>query len=257
MLTARVLRLLLERASPESILCLTFTKAAAAEMAERVGGRLAYWVGLDDEASSAELLALGVTPDEAMRDRARRLFATVLDCPGGLRIQTIHSFCQTLLAAFPAEAGISPGFRAIEGREEEALVERTLATLAEQSAAGDGAFLADLEVLAGTARRRRRPQLPPPLRRLGRRDGALRRVGRCGPKLRALMDLPEEGVEELVAERCHEDAFNCDALHALADAYRRWGTKTAETIVPEIEGWLALPPPSAAAISVALPMPPC
>ena len=129
-LTARVLRLLLEDASPESILCLTFTKAAAAEMAERVGGRLAYWVGLDDAALSEELQALGVVSDSAMRIRARRLFATVLDCPGGLRIQTIHSFCQALLAAFPAEAGITPGFRPIEGREEEALVERTRRAMA-------------------------------------------------------------------------------------------------------------------------------
>ncbi|WP_338504478.1 double-strand break repair helicase AddA [Sphingomonas kaistensis] len=241
-LTARVLRLLLEDASPESILCLTFTKAAAAEMAERVGGRLAYWVGLDDEALGAELEALGVTPDEAMQDRARRLFATVLDCPGGLRIQTIHSFCQTLLSAFPAEAGITPGFRPIEGREEEALVERTLASLAEQSAAGDGAFLADLEVLAG---RLGEGDVRNYLRRCaGAVEGMARfdRLEAVEPALRELMGLPEEGVEELVAARCHDDAFDCDALHALADAYRQWGTKTAATILPEIEGWLALPP---------------
>lgn len=240
-LTARVLRLLLENASPESILCLTFTKAAAAEMAERVGGRLAYWIGLDDAALGAELQALGVTPSEAMRARARQLFATVLDCPGGLRIQTIHSFCQTLLAAFPAEAGITPGFRPIEGREEEALVERTLATLAEQSDAGDRAFLADLEILAS---RLGEGDVRSYLRRCaGSVEGMARfeRLEEIEGVLRRMMDLPENSVEELVAARCHDDEFDCSALQALADAYRRWGTKTAEAIIPEIDGWLALP----------------
>nr|WP_314444717.1 double-strand break repair helicase AddA [uncultured Sphingomonas sp.] len=239
-LTARVLRLLLENASPESILCLTFTKAAAAEMAERIGGRLAFWVGLDDAALDRELGALGVASDPALRSRARRLFATVLDCPGGLRIQTIHSFCQTLLAAFPAEAGISPGFRAIEGREEEALVERTLAALAERSAGGDGAFLADLEVLAS---RLGEADVRKYLRRCaGSVEGMARfdRLEDVEPQLRDMMGLPGNGVEELVAARCHDDEFDCDTLQGLADAYRRWGTKTAEAVIPEIEGWLAL-----------------
>ncbi|NJC06377.1 ATP-dependent helicase/nuclease subunit A [Sphingomonas kaistensis] len=240
-LTARVLRLLLENASPESILCLTFTKAAAAEMAERVGGRLAYWIGLDDAGLGAELVALGVTPTGAMLARARQLFATVLDCPGGLRIQTIHSFCQTLLAAFPSEAGITPGFRPIEGREEEALVERTLAALAERSDAGDRAFLADLEILAS---RLGEADVRTYLRRCaGSVEGMARfdRLDAIEAELRDMMGLPEDGVEEVVAARCHDDEFDCSALQALADAYRRWGTKTAEAIIPEIDGWLALP----------------
>ena len=115
-LTARVLRLLLRGARPESILCLTFTKAAAAEMANRIGGRLAAWVRLKDSDLAGDLLALGESNDPGTRDRARQLFARVLDCPGGLKIQTIHAFAQSLLAAFPAEAGITPGFQPIEGR---------------------------------------------------------------------------------------------------------------------------------------------
>ncbi len=240
-LTARVLRLLLENAPPESILCLTFTKAAAAEMAERVGSRLAYWVGLDDEALGGELQALGVLPVPGMRERARRLFATVLDAPGGLRIQTIHSFCQTLLAAFPTEAGISPGFRAIEGREEEALVERTLASLAEQSAAGDGAFLADLEVLAS---RLGEGDVRKYLRRCaGSVEGMARfeRLEDVEGNLRRLMGLPDDGVEELVAARCHDDDFDCAALQTLADTYRTWGAKSGGPIITEIETWLGLP----------------
>src|SRR5438045_6432467 len=90
-LTARVLRLLLKGARPESILCLTFTKAAAAEMANRIGARLAAWVRLKDSDLAADLLALGESDDPPTRERARQLFAKVLDCPGGLKIQTIHA----------------------------------------------------------------------------------------------------------------------------------------------------------------------
>ena len=128
-LTARVLRLLLQGARPESILCLTFTKAAAAEMANRIGARLAAWVRLKEPDLKKDLFALGEPNDPRTCDRARRLFAKVLDCPGGLKIQTIHSFAQSLLAAFPEEAGIAPGFRPIEGRAEQELVRLTLAGL--------------------------------------------------------------------------------------------------------------------------------
>ena len=126
-LTARVLRLLLKGARAESILCLTFTKAAAAEMANRIGTRLAAWVRLKDSELFSELEALGEDSSPPARENARRLFAKVLDCPGGLKIQTIHSFAQGLLAAFPAEVGIAPGIQPIEGRAEQELVRRTLA----------------------------------------------------------------------------------------------------------------------------------
>lgn len=224
-LTARVLRLLLENASPESILCLTFTKAAAAEMAERVGGRLAYWVGLDDAALGAELEALGVSPDDAMRARARQLFATVLDCPGGLRIQTIHSFCQTLLAAFPAEAGISPGFRPIEGREEEALVERTLASLAERSDAGDRAFLADLEILAS---RLGEADVRKYLRRCASSvEGMAKfdRLEQVEPVLRRMMALPEGDIDAHIVEHCDDERFDCHLVGRISQAFRQWGTE--------------------------------
>ena len=129
-LTSRVLRLLLRATPPSAILCLTFTKAGAAEMSNRIGERLAHWVRLPDVDLKKELFALGEANEPPAIQRARRLFARVLEAPGGgLRIQTIHSFAQTLLAAFPAEAGIAPGFRAIEGRAEAELARRTLATL--------------------------------------------------------------------------------------------------------------------------------
>ncbi|HEY0629354.1 MAG TPA: UvrD-helicase domain-containing protein, partial [Sphingomicrobium sp.] len=135
-LTSRVLRLLLRGTPPATILCLAFTKAGAAEMANRLGERLAHWVRLPDEALKKELFALGEDNSPPAVERARRLFAEVLDAPGGgLRIQTIHSFAQTLLASFPAEAGIAPGFRPIEGRAEHELARRTLASMLERAEA--------------------------------------------------------------------------------------------------------------------------
>jgi len=148
-LTARVLRLLLKGARPESILCLTFTKAAAAEMANRIGDRLAKWVRLKDSELGTDLLHLGESNDPRTRERARQLFARVLDCPGGLKIQTIHSFAQSLLAAFPAEAGIVPGFQPIEGRAEQELVRRTLADLmASAEESKDEALIRDVQSIS-------------------------------------------------------------------------------------------------------------
>lgn len=110
-LSSRVLRLMLSGSRPNKILCLTYTNTAAAEMAIRVNDRLAKWVSLKDEELFVELSELlGVNPSTCQMTDARKLFAQVLDVPGGLKIQTIHSFCQSLLGRFPIEANISPNF---------------------------------------------------------------------------------------------------------------------------------------------------
>ena len=114
LLTDRMLRLMLSGADPARIQCLTFTKAAAAEMALRLQHRLGRWVTLDDAALDADLLALQAPTGEEARAAARALFARVLDLPGGMRIGTIHAFCQSLLRRFPLEAAISPHFRLVE-----------------------------------------------------------------------------------------------------------------------------------------------
>ena len=116
-LTDRVLRLLLGGTAPERILCLTFTRAAAAEMALRISSELARWTVADDETLSAALAVLtGAPPRRSTLDRARRLFAAVLDVPEGLKIQTIHAFCQSLLRRFPLEAGVAPNFEIADER---------------------------------------------------------------------------------------------------------------------------------------------
>jgi ATP-dependent helicase/nuclease subunit A len=111
----RVTRLLIRGADPRHILCLTYTRAAAAEMQKRLFARLGEWAMLPDDALRAELAAL----DEPVTDLApaRRLFAQALEVPGGLKIETIHAFCAAVLRRFPLEAGVPPGFREIEARE--------------------------------------------------------------------------------------------------------------------------------------------
>ena len=114
LLVDRLLRLMFSSADPARILCLTFTRAAAAEMAIRLQQRLGGFVTMDDTTLDAELKKLLVTPSADARTRARNLFAQVLDLPGGMRISTIHAFCQSLLRRFPLEARLSPHFRLVE-----------------------------------------------------------------------------------------------------------------------------------------------
>lgn len=127
-LSDRVLRLLLEGADPEGIVCITFTKAAAAEMTGRIEERLAAWATAPDDAVlAAELLATtGEPADQVRLDRARRLFAQVLELPRGLGIMTIHALCGALLRRFPLEAGVAPHFETIDERSAGELMQEAL-----------------------------------------------------------------------------------------------------------------------------------
>jgi ATP-dependent helicase/nuclease subunit A len=121
-LSRRVLRLLLAGAAPERILCLTYTKAAAAEMANRVFDELARWVTLSDEDLTKTLTELlEAKPQLPELARARALFACAIEAPGGLQVQTIHAFCERLLQRFPLEAGVPPGFTILDETEDRAL----------------------------------------------------------------------------------------------------------------------------------------
>ena len=129
----RVARLLLAGTEPQRILCLTYTKAAATEMQNRLFKRLGDWAMLADDKLRNDLANLGEGAALDMADlaRARRLFARALETPGGLRIQTIHSFCATLLRRFPLEAGISPGFRELDDRAAKLLRAQIVEEMAE------------------------------------------------------------------------------------------------------------------------------
>ncbi len=131
-LTDRVARLLLRRASPQHILCLTYTKAAATEMQNRLFRRLGEWAMKSDDDLRGELLKLGIEQNLLSDDlaHARTLFARAIETPGGLKTQTIHSFCASLLRRFPMEAGVSPFFREIEDRSAKLLRENVVEDLA-------------------------------------------------------------------------------------------------------------------------------
>src|SRR5262249_22464647 len=114
-LAQRVIRLLLEGVAPGKILCITFTKAAAANMANRVFDELRRWTALDDAQLDTAIRKLSRDPpDRARRAHARRLFAMALDTPGGLKVQTIHAFCTRLLHQFPFEGNVAAKFNVIE-----------------------------------------------------------------------------------------------------------------------------------------------
>ncbi|WP_270725176.1 double-strand break repair helicase AddA [Shimia sp. Alg240-R146] len=136
-LTDRVARLLLEGVLPQHILCLTYTKAAASEMQNRLFDRLGNWAMKSDAALTQELAELGANPQARPEDlaKARTLFARAIETPGGLKIQTIHSFCASLLRRFPLEAGVSPLFTEMETRAAALLREEIVEDMARSSEA--------------------------------------------------------------------------------------------------------------------------
>ena len=242
-LTGRVLNLLLSGARPETILCITFTKAAAAEMANRITSQLAAWVRLPEKDLRKDLFALRVSDSPLVMERARRLFAKVLEAPGGLRIQTIHSFAQTLLASFPAEAGMAPGFQPLEGRAEQELARTTLANLlADAETIGDGRLLGDVQCLS---LRLGEAAAVDYLMRCARAHEAMTALGApdsIEPRLREMMGLPDGSTEDFISNHCGDDKFDCDLLRAVADANRRWGAQSGLGHAEAIEKWLALTP---------------
>ncbi len=129
-LARRVVRLLLSGTDPSRILCLTFTKAAAAEMATRVFDALAKWTQLSDAELSAEIEDIEGRPTSPNQlANARRLFAKALETPGGLKIQTIHAFCEALLHQFPLEANVAGHFSVLDDRLAEELLNEARASI--------------------------------------------------------------------------------------------------------------------------------
>src|SRR4051812_37405671 len=141
-LVQRVIRLLLAGVPPEKVLCLTFTKAAAANMAERVFTTLGHWVTLDDTALDAAIRDAGIAhPNARLRKAARELFASALETPGGLKVQTIHALCTRLLQQFPFEANVPARFAVLDDRDQTEMMERaSLAVLLDASRDPDSAI---------------------------------------------------------------------------------------------------------------------
>ncbi len=139
-LTQRVINLLLQGVDPAKILCITYTKAAAANMSNRVFDTLAQWTTLDDAAFDKRIEeTIGRKPTARQRTLARRLFATAIETPGGLKVQTIHAFCTRLLHQFPFEADVAVHFEVLDESATAQLLERlTLEVMLEASGQPDG-----------------------------------------------------------------------------------------------------------------------
>ncbi len=252
-LTDRVLSLMLHGNDPARILCLTFTKAAAAEMANRLAQRLARWVALDDGALSDQLAALlGRPPEESMLATARRLFARVLDAPGGIKIQTIHAFCQSLLGRFPLEAGVPPHFQVLDERSAAEMLTASREEVLAAARVPRGAPLAEAiavvtaqvheqgftELMAELIAERAR------LSRLSDRHGGIE--GLVAALREALNLHPDETADSLLAAATADQAFDLMGLRLAAEAMAG-GSKIDRAHAALIADWLAAAPEARAA----------
>jgi len=190
-LANRVVRLLLRGTDPSKILCLTYTRAAAANMSARVFSVLSEWTILPDETLAQRIAELDGGPaDESALRRARRLFAEALETPGGLKIQTIHAFCEAVLHQFPLEANIAANFQMLDPQMERALFAATRRDMITGAGAGDNPELT--EAFATVLERAGETGLDALLAEIVRKRDALRafirEVGGTGDRFRALFE---------------------------------------------------------------------
>lgn len=256
-LTDRVLALLLAGSAPERLLCLTYTRAAAAEMAVRVQTALGALAVAGDADLARALAQLGAADDAATRDRARRLFARVLDCPGGLKIQTIHAFCESLLRRFPVEAGLAPHFQVLDETEQKALLaharDEVLARAVGAGAAGAGDDLARaVDRLAGRLSARDFDDLLASLTRERSRIARLLALeGGLDGAVAALCARIGVGIadteESVIAAACADRAFDGPALRRVA-AVMEAGSKTDKDHAALITPFLAADVPARCAL---------
>ncbi len=227
-LANRVARLLLAKAPPEKILCLTYTKAAAAEMAGRLFEQLGQWSMADDTDLAKRIADIGAPPcDTEGLKEARRLFAKALETPGGLKIQTIHSFCQYLLARFPLEAGVPPSFRVLDDQTARELRDEARQRVLERAGSGDEALAKAAAHLVTHASESRLQQIL---------DGAL--GGDRRKFERFLSSLPEADGAMARAVRAAHGANADDTCEGVAAEFCA-AMKAKEPRLREIASWLS------------------
>jgi len=246
-LVDRTLRLMLSGTAPEKILCITFTKAAAAEMANRLNTTLGDWSVMSDDALLEELAALqGRAPSDAEYIRARRLFASVLDAPGGIKIQTIHSFCGSILGRFPLEAGIAPNFQELDDRTAAEMMEvaRDRLLMATRQEGQENLQMA-LNIVSEKVNEQDFTQL---MQGLSSRRGRLKRFFQAHNGLKGALAYlanyieidPDLTEEQLISEASEENTFDGPALREALEVLLV-GTKTDQKNAAAMEDWLRLP----------------
>ncbi len=244
-LTDRVLSLMVTGTQPNHILCLTFTKAAAAEMANRIADQLGKWSIMGDEAlqaALADLLSRKATQEEFIL--ARQLFAHVLDAPGGLKIQTIHAFCQSLLRRFPLEAGLAPHFQVMDERNAAELLKKAQDEILLDARLGRTPEL--FEALRSVTQHIHETAFPELIGALAGERGRLRRVlvhhggvRKLVMRLAELMELsPTDTPERIIERACEQDRFDALGLRVAMEALLA-GSKSDQGRGQVLADWLA------------------
>lgn len=243
LLVSRVLRLLLSGAAPSRVLCITYTKAAAAEMRARIAAKAAEWAVCGEEALISSLHALsGEPPADLMKLRARRLFAALTDAPEGVRIDTIHAFCQSLLARFPLEAGVAPHFTVIDDRTSaELLRESGLRLFMQSTALAEGAPLsAALRALSADLSEASFHALLKQLAEGRRRLRGILAQGTAPARAYAALGVsPGEDETALATRSFLYTPAQLAALRACIERLRSAGGKTNEALARALDEWLA------------------
>lgn len=220
----RIARLLLEGAPPSTFLCITYTKAAAAEMQRRLYKQLGDWCVADDASLRTALTKLsgGAGPSAGTMAQARRLFAQALESPGGLKIQTIHAFCERLLARFPLEAGVAPGFEIADDVRAQTMLAQSWSAV---GASDDAAAQAALARFASRLSDERFQQL---LRKLVEGRAEMRRF---------LAHMQDEAIAREALAARHETEGDSEGVARAAVARAPWDElRTAQRILAGADG---------------------
>jgi ATP-dependent helicase/nuclease subunit A len=244
-LTDRVLALMLSGTSPHRILCLTFTKAAAAEMSNRIAETLSGWVIVPEEKLRPDVERLLARPAEDKDlTTARRLFARVLETPGGMKIETIHAFCQSILRRFPLEAGLAPHFDLLTDQDAADLLDAAQETVITRAHRGGDERLA--KALSVIVRRVHEQMFPDLMRAVSFARAKITQVisahgdvRAARSALRTKLNLSQDDTPESLRRAACEDAsFEIGALRAAVSALSE-GTKTDQARATTLADWLS------------------
>ncbi|MEO1016801.1 MAG: double-strand break repair helicase AddA [Pseudomonadota bacterium] len=244
-LVDRVLRLLLAGNAPDGLLCLTFTKSAAAEMRGRVEARLSAWATQsDNDVLIDEIKQLtGNTASSASVDLARRLFGVVMDLPDGLQIMTIHAFCQSVLRRFPLEADVAPHFEVMDDRTTAELLQSARDAMIASAQAGDKALSEALTTLAVAVTEQTITEtLAEAMAEKRRISDLIRRYGcivAVGSAVCDLLDTPSHlSIDRLTSELCANGVFDVEGLIHAANDLTTDGNESEQAIGRDILAWL-------------------
>ena len=230
-LSDRVLRLLLDNVKPERILCLTYTKAAAVEMKTRVSEHLSEWsVQSEEDLRESLCKLLGMNADNKEIDeyisKARTLFAVLLDTPGGIKIQTIHSFCEEVLKRFPLEAGISPYFEILTEREKNEALEQIKNSILQRSERPNSEEALAIQYLAANLDERSFPKVMKSITEEHDKIATVlnnRKTEEILQDLRKKLGISEEDDDEQIRTKCMQD-INKDELEKNIKALNNGGS---------------------------------